>query len=356
MENFKLRRIAHRTEIKRCIEIKTDIFFLNFKVNYVDVKYLAATQLISGIIGVKRFVCNRQYNLQRHIGNQISGRYCKCACIFSDCLLSDNCLLTLNKRENRFFVYLIPEAENRNADITIILNGFNTGNNALVVCVGNISSVSIFRFVNVFRLAVDVYALTFNAEHIGFLGDCEVGNEHLLVKVQIVIIGEVAFLMNVNVNIIYDLIVTNCRGEGNSAIFICVKIEFVRSFNKYFIPIGIRFLGVFEGIYGNDDISVLNGFVACVFNINEIIVCLYSAVGNFTYNLISSDISLAPGAAKRIVVFVFVAPSFAVLFFVISGQRSVRVIVDLFCDNRNRRRYVVNRGEVGTVAEGARTD
>ena len=300
--------------------------------------------------------------LKRNVCYEVAGGYCEDARRAVNALLGRNLPAVLNESEHGIFIYLIPEAENGKADISVAVNERGADDLALIVGGSYLCGISVLRLVDILRLAVDIHALALNAEYVGLLSYSEIGDEHLGVEVQIVVVGVVAVLVGVDVDVVNDLIVVYLGREGYSAVLVGVEVELVRNVELIVdnVAVLVHRVGRNEGnrVRGNYDVNVLDSHVVGALDVDEIIVGLNRAVGNLAYYAIACDIALTPGDITGVLLVVVCVPAIllivTVLLLEVGGEGGVRIIVDLLCGDGNELGYVVYGGEARTVTEGSR--
>ena len=166
---------------------------------------------------------------------------------------------------------------------------------------------------------------------------------------QIVIVGEVALLVSVDVDVVYDLIVIYHSGECHSAKLVCIEIELV-GYKDFFLIQSLL------GVNGNDYVYVLNSNLVGALDEDEVIVGIYGIVGNVAYNGVVAYVTLTPLCIAGVVCIIASAPVaavYSVLMLIVGGKRGACVIVDLLGNGGYVFGNVEYRCKACTVAESS---
>ena len=104
------------------VEIEVDVVLVDLKVDNVDIKHLAAGQLVSGIIGVERMVDNTKSDLNGNKRSKLGRGNGECAGGAYDLRFRGENSVALNKREYGIGISGIPESKNGYRYVAVICN------------------------------------------------------------------------------------------------------------------------------------------------------------------------------------------------------------------------------------------
>ena len=277
-----------KEEVTKIAPVKAHVVGVNVNVYHVDVKHLFAFKLACVAL-------HSHSRLNRLTLGQILRGNGEFAGVTLDLTLGGQYLAILYQLKGGIGAIAVPEAKHGNYNVKICGLGYGDELTALVL-LGVFVFLLIERKVEVCRLAVDVSLAKAYSEDIGLLGKSDVGDKHLPVKIKIVIVGVVALLLRVNVNVA-SYVNTVCKsGEYHLTVTVRIEMYLVGNPDRGGDLVALSVLrDVFlQRIDGYDHVRIGDSGGIGALEGDEIIVGINRSVGDLADRLKGSDIHLAP--------------------------------------------------------------
>ena len=328
------------------LDIQRDILVVQLEVHHGDVQRLAAfqralTTVLHGDAYLNGVLVDLAVLVKERLGGDHEGA------VVAPLTLQDHLggedLAALQEREFGVLAAGIPEAEHLDRHIAV---GDLFQLRGLVAVLHGIGEMLVVKCeVEIRRLAVDVRFLTAHAEHVRLHCHGEVGDQHIRIQIQILVVGEEAFLLRVNVDVRGDLRFPHHCGEIDASRAIRTQIELVRG----------QCAVLFLYIRRDDDVHVRERLGARVFHEDEVIVGSHGIVGHLADDRVFIRDALAPRFGGSSLCRGIGAPALVGKFLLEArAKRFGGVVIDLFAHRGYGFGDVIDRRQIGAVAKGTR--